>query len=105
MCLQEMPILLFQIHGCLDESMWCYNFQYSTSRYGMLQLLSDHYNVNPAKPQNKYDGSMQIFLVIHMLSCSNGGLIIVRHNEIRPDIIHHARQAFSPNCVHFRTLI
>ena len=41
----------------------------------------------------------------HALSCSNGGLFIARHNGIRDEIIHLARQAFSPNCVRSEDLI
>ena len=48
---------------------------------------------------------MQTFYVHHALSCSNGGLFIARHNGICDEIIHLARQAFSPNCVRSEDLI
>ena len=48
---------------------------------------------------------MQTFLVRHALIFPNGGLVILRHNEIRDDIIHLARQAFSHHCVRGEPLI
>ena len=37
--------------------------------------------------------------------CPNGGLVITRQNKIHDNIIHLAKQAFSPNCEHGKTLI
>ena len=48
---------------------------------------------------------MQNVLVHHALSCPNGGLVIARHNEIHDEIIHLARQNFSPNCARGEHLI
>ena len=42
---------------------------------------------------------MQTFLMRHVLSCPNVGLVIRHHKYICDDIIHLARQDFSPNCV------
>ena len=47
---------------------------------------------------------MQTFLVRHALNFPNGGLVIVRHNEIRDYIIHLKIQPFSSNCVHIEPL-
>ena len=48
---------------------------------------------------------MQTFLVRHVMSCPNGGLVITRHNKICDVIIHLAKQYLPPNCVRGETLI
>ena len=48
---------------------------------------------------------MQTFLVNHALNCNNRGLLTAYHNEICDNIIHIARQAFYPNCIHGKPLI
>ena len=48
---------------------------------------------------------MQTFLVRHVLICSNGGIVIIPHNEIYDEIIHLAIQSFSLNCVYEKPLI
>ena len=48
---------------------------------------------------------MQTFSVCHVLICASGGLVVTRHNKIHYDIIYLAKQAFSPNFVHRKTLI
>ena len=40
-----------------------------------------------------------------MLSCSNGGILIARHNKIHDKIIHLARQDFYPNYIRIKPLI
>ena len=63
------------------------------------------YKANPPNLQRKYDSCLQTFYVRHALSCSNLGLVIECHNEIHDNIIHLARQAFSPHCVRSKPLI
>ena len=48
---------------------------------------------------------MQTFLVLCALICSNVGLFIAPHNEIRYEIIHLFRQAFCPTYVCGKPLI
>ena len=48
---------------------------------------------------------MHTFYVHQALICSNGGIVIARHNEIRDKIIHLTKQALSTNCVHGEPLI
>ena len=45
------------------------------------------------------------FYVRQALSCSNGGLIITRHDETIDKIIHLSRQAFSHKCIFGEPLI
>ena len=49
--------------------------------------------------QNKFDICLQIVSVHHTISCSNRGIFITRHNEIRYKIIHLLIQTFYPNFV------
>ena len=65
----------------------------------------DNYNVNPPNLINKWYGCLQKFSDCHTLSCRNWGFVIARHNEIRDEIIHLARQAFYHNCVRREPLI
>ena len=48
-----------------------------------------------------------IFFVILKLKYNfqNGGLTIVRQNKERDETIHLDKRAFSPNCVHGKSLI
>ena len=39
---------------------------------------------------------MKTFLVRHVMSCPNGGLVITRHNEICDEIIHLEKQDSPP---------
>ena len=59
----------------------------------------------PPNLQKQSDRCMQTFLVRHVMSCPNGGLVITRHNEICEKIIHFAKQYLFPNCVRGKTLI
>ena len=70
-----------------------------------MRYLCVGYNVNPPNLQNKCDGCMQTFSVHHALSCPNGDIIIACHNEVRDNIIHLLKQAFSPNCILSKPLI
>ena len=42
---------------------------------------------------------MQTFSVCHAMNSPDGGLVITRHNEIRDEIIHLAKQSFYPKCL------
>ena len=88
-----------QTHGSVAECTGYHGHWYSTSRNGILQFLCASYNVNPPNLQNKCDGCMQTFSLCHVLIFPNGGLVIACHNDICDEIIHLAKQAFSPNCI------
>ena len=45
------------------------------------------------------------FDVHHTLSCSKGGMVIARHNEVRDEIIYLAQRAFNSESVHVELLI
>ena len=62
-------------------------------------------NVNPFNLQRKYNGCLQTLSVRHVLIYSREVLVIVCHNNICDEIIHLARQSFSSNHVHGKTLI
>ena len=47
----------------------------------------------------KINGCMQTFSMRHVLICPYGGLVIRHHKNIYDEIIHLAKQDFSPNCV------
>ena len=63
------------------------------------------YNFNPPYLQKKCNSCMQTFLVCWGTSCSNGGLVIARHNEKHYEIIHINIQALPPHCVRNEPLI
>ena len=67
-------------------------------------ILCAHYNVKPPIIQNKCDGCLLTFSVYCTLSCRNGGVVVVRWNEICDEIIHLSIQSFYPNCVHGKPL-
>ena len=46
-----------------------------------------------------------MFGVIHVLSCSIGGLVIARHKKIRDEILYLSRRAFTSAYVHDEPLI
>ena len=54
-------------------------------------LLYARYNVNPPNLQNKYDGCLHTFYVLHALRYINRVLAITLHNEICDDIIQLSR--------------
>ena len=49
--------------------------------YALVTMLTSQISKN-------IDGYVQIFLVRHLMSCSNYGLVIARNNKIRYDITH-----------------
>ena len=53
-----------------------------------LYFLCVHYNVSPLNFQSHYDGCGIAFGVMHALSCSTGGLVIVHHNEIHDKLLY-----------------
>ena len=89
----------------ISEPTGQYGNRYSTCRNIISQLLCASYTINQLNIQNKFHGCLQTFSVHHALSCSNGGLVIARHNGIHDEIIYLARQACSPNYVCSEDLI
>ena len=63
------------------------------------------YNVTPLNLQSHSDGCGTTFEVRHTLSRSKGGLAIVRHNEVRVELLYLARRAFTSAPVHAEPLI
>ena len=53
----------------------------------------------PPGLQPSCDGCNQKFSVRHALECKKGGLVILRHNEIRDELNDLASKAFSPSAV------
>ena len=52
-------------------------------------FLSARYDVTP-QTLKKYDGCAQSLFVRHRLGCSNGGLVIARHKQVRDDLLYFA---------------
>ena len=57
-------------------------------------FLFARYNSNPPNTQNKCNGWMQTFFVRHALEWTKKGLVIARHNDIRYEIVHLARNIY-----------
>ena len=95
-------ILRFSVYG--RYSHWSL-FLYSTFRFINFLILCARYNVIPPTIQNKCDGLFQTFSVRYALSCSNRGLVIARHNEIRDNTIHLVRQVFYPAWIRGKPLL
>ena len=53
------------------------------------------YNVSPVNLQSHCDGCGTSFGVMHTLSCSIRGLVIVRHKEIRDKILYQSQRIFT----------
>ena len=58
-------------------------------------FLCAHYNVSILNPQRHCDGCGTASGVTHTLSCSTGGLIIVRHNAICDELLYISQRAFT----------
>ena len=50
-------------------------------------FLCVRYNVTPPNLQRNCDGGGTALNVSHTLSCSKGGLVIARHNEVRGELL------------------
>ena len=56
-------------------------------------------------PQSHCNGCDTDLGETHTLSCSTGGLVIVRHNEIRDKLLSLSRNAFTPASLRTEPLI
>jgi hypothetical protein len=61
--------------------------------------LHMRYGREPAGLQPQCDGCGAKFDTRHALSCRKGGLIIIRHNEIRDELCDMACRAFQPSAI------
>ena len=57
------------------------------------------YNLTPLNLPSNCDGCAATFTVDHALSCMKGGLIILRHNEMRNELISVCQTCFSKGSV------
>ena len=64
-----------------------------------------HYYVTPPNLQGKCDSWAMYLSVHHGLSCSNGGLVIIRHNKVCENILYLTRRALTSHCVHDKPFI
>ena len=69
------------------------------------RILTIIYNVSPVNLQSHCDRCGTAFRVTHALSCSIGGLVIARHNEIRDELLYLSRRAFTSASVRAEPLI
>lgn len=58
------------------------------------------YNLEPTDIPKVCDGCGERFSVRHALKCKNGGLVIHRHDEIRNELIHLLRIAFTNSAIY-----
>ena len=94
-----------QKHRCMAERTRYYSFRYSIICYGILIFLCACYNVYPVNLQSHCDRCGTVFGVTHTLSCSIGGLVIARHNEICDKIFYLSWRAFTSAYVRVEPLI
>jgi hypothetical protein len=57
------------------------------------------YARQPGDLPSRCDGCNQKFSVAHAMQCKTGGLVIVRHDEIRDELCDIAMKAFTPSAV------
>ncbi len=63
------------------------------------------YGREPADLPASCDGCVQRFSIEHALTCQKGGLPILRHNEVRDELMDLARRAFGNSAVRTEPLI
>jgi len=63
------------------------------------------YARTPPDLPSSCDGCGQSFTMDHALECQHGGLVIIRHNEVRDELVDLASRAFSPSAVCAEPLI
>ena len=68
-------------------------------------FLYARYNVSPLNLQSHCDGCGTAFGLTHIFSCSTGGLVIMRQNEIIDENIYLSRHAFTSAYVRSKPLI
>ena len=63
------------------------------------------YGLTPPNLPDTCDGCDAPFTIKHALKCTKGGLVILRHNELRDEIAALANAAFTPSAVSIEPLI
>ena len=63
------------------------------------------YGLEPPDLPTHFDGCEERFTISHALDCKKGGLVIVRHNELRDGVADLAGKAFTPSHVRDNPLI
>ena len=63
------------------------------------------YARTPPDLPSSCDGCGQSFTMDHALECQHGGLVIIRHNEVRDELVDLASRVFSPSAVRVEPLI
>ena len=53
-------------------------------------FLCAYYDVTPTNLPIKHDGCSSYFSVSHIISCSNGGLVIVLHKKVHDELLYPA---------------
>jgi hypothetical protein len=67
--------------------------------------LRIRYGFVPLDLQPKCDGCGKAFTVGHAMSCKNGGMVLLRHNDVASEWHHLCAQGLSPSAVHDEPLI
>ena len=68
-------------------------------------FLCARYNVSPLNLRIHCDGCGTAFVVMHALSCSIGGLLIVYHKKIRDKLLYLFWHSFTSSYVQSKPLI
>ena len=63
------------------------------------------YGLEPPDLPKYYDGCNSKFTICHALDCKRGGLVTVRHNELRDGVPYLAGKSFTPSHVRDNPLI
>ncbi|MGL4997609.1 MAG: hypothetical protein ACRC5T_01270, partial [Cetobacterium sp.] len=67
--------------------------------------LRMRYGLPPQDLPDKCDGCGQNFTVEHAMSCKKGGLVLIRHNDVKDEWHHLCAQALTPSAVSDEPLI
>jgi hypothetical protein len=59
----------------------------------------------PTSLPARCDGCRQMFSVAHAMSCKKGGLVLLRHNDVKAEWLHLCATALSPSAVSDEPLI